>query len=81
MRFHGPLPTSAGRHAEGIRINTDYVRTGKKNTIARNPLDVFIAWNPMPNVSPAQLDKAETDLIRQTNPAHNVAKKKKPTKP
>ena len=79
--FHGASKTSAGRHVEGARISTDYCRVSAQNPTLRNPLDAFIAWLPMPGASAVQLDKAETELILLTNPAYNIAKKKKPKKP
>lgn len=65
--IHGKL---AGRHGEGIRINEEYCRKG-----GNNPLDIFIAWLPMPGVSEAELDAAETELIRELQPIYNKLKK------
>lgn len=70
--FHGDNDTSAGRHAEGIRISKEYCRNG-----AQNPLDIYVAWRAMPRVSKDLLDEEETRLIERTMPTYNKHKKPK----
>lgn len=65
--FHGDI---AGRHAEGITISREYCRKD-----GHNPLDIYVAWRPMPGVSKDQLNKEETRLIERLQPTYNVLKK------
>jgi hypothetical protein len=67
--FHGDF---AGRHAEGITISREYCRN-----LGHNPLDIYVAWRRMPEVSEDQLNEEENGLIKRLQPIYNVLKKGK----
>src|SRR5229473_4059269 len=65
LGFHGPLKTSGGRHNGGITVNL------LCRNAARNPLELFLAWFPMPEASEQQVLDKERKLIDKLNPICN----------